>query len=132
MYKIKLIASIMVIFSLMVGTSFSDPKRINGSPLMPLAAHVKLPKHYPSYNKMLTGKITHVFKKSKVIELDGITYQFHPIHDIYTKRKGVQAALYNLKPGIKVGLEFTTYQGKNVANKIWILPGNYPTSNFAN
>ncbi len=120
----------MVIFSLMVGTSFSDTKRLNGSPVMPFVANTKLPKHYPSY-MMLSGKITKVLKKSRVIIVDGTAYTLHPVHNIYTKIKGAQATLYNLKPGMKVALEFTTYRGKKVVNKVWILPKNYPIETYA-
>lgn len=90
-------------------------------------ASTKLPKHYPSHLETV-GKITKILKKTRVIELDGTAYMLHPVHDIYTKRKGEQATLYELKPGMKVGLEFTTYQGKKAVNKVWILPKNYPST----
>ena len=115
----------------MVGSSFSDTKRINGSPIMPLGGNIKLPKHYPSY-MMPSGKITKILKKSGVIIVDGTAYKLHPLHDIYTNIKGRNATLYNLKPGMKVGLEFTAYRGKRVVHKIWILPKNYPTESYAN
>ena len=132
MYKIKLIPYIMVIFSLMVGSSFADTKLPKGypSPVMPLGVNAKLPKHYPSY-MMPSGKITKVLKQSRAIIVDGAAYKLHPVHDIYTKRKGIQATLYNLKPGMKVAFEFTTYQGKRVVHKVWILPKNYPTTQYA-
>lgn len=90
-------------------------------------AGTKLPKHYPSQLET-AGKITTIVKKTRVIELDGTAYKLHPVHDIYTKRKGIQATLHNLKAGMKVGLEFTTFQGKRVVHKVWILPRNYPST----
>ena len=127
MYKIKLIPSITIIFSLMAGIAFADakPQKYDPSSNEAFRAFIKLPKHYPS-NLKTVGKITEVLKKTKVIVLDGAAYKLHPLHDIYTTKKGRQATLYNLKPGMIVGLEFTTYQGKRAAYKVWILPKNYP------
>ena len=90
-------------------------------------AATKLPKHYPSQLDTV-GKITKVVKQKRIIELDGTAYRLHPVHEIYTKRKGRQATLYNLRTGMKVGLEFTTYQGRRAVNKVWILPKNYPST----
>ena len=112
MYRIKLIPSIMIIFSLMVGISY---------------ANTQLPKHYPSQLETV-GEITKIVKQTRVIVLDGAAYKLHPVHDIYTKIKGQQATLYNLRSGMKVGLEFTTYQGKRAVHKVWILPKNYPST----
>ena len=113
MFSIKLKSSIVLMLCLLTGIVF---------------ASTKLPKHYPS-NLRTVGEITKVVKQTRVIVLDGTAYNLHPVHDIYTKRKGRQATLYTLKPGMKVGLEFTTYQGKRAVNKIWILPKNYPSTN---
>lgn len=90
-------------------------------------AATKLPKHYPSQLETV-GKITKVLNQKRIIELDGTAYKLHPVHDIYTKRKGSQATLYNLRAGMKVGLEFTTFQGKRAVHKVWILPKNYPST----
>jgi len=117
MYKIKLIQSITIIFCLLMGTAFADTKS---------------PRPISSPSQLETsGKITKIFKKTRVIELDGTAYKLHPVHDIYTKRKGTQTTLYNLRPGMKVRLGFTTYQGKRAVHKVWILPKNFPTANHA-
>ena len=113
MFSIKLKSSITLILCLLTGIAF---------------ASIKLPKHYPT-NLETVGKITQVLKQERVIVLDGAAYKLHPVHDIYTKIKGRQATLYNLKPGMKVALEFTIYQGQRAVNKVWILPKNYPSTN---
>lgn len=119
MLSIKLKSSItLMLCCLLVGVTY---------------ASTKLPNHYPSHIK-IAGKITNIFKQTKEIELDGTSYVLHPLHDIYTKTKGRQATLYDLSPGMKVGLELTTfkgkktYQGKKVVNKVWILPKDYPST----
>lgn len=93
-------------------------------------ASTKLPKHYPSQLETV-GKITKILNQKRTIELDGMAYKLHPVHDIYTKTKGSQATLYNLRTGMKVGLEFTTFQGKRAVYKVWILPENYPSTKHA-
>lgn len=89
-------------------------------------ASTKLPKHYPS-SFDVSGTITVVLKKSRVIELDGTAYKVHPVHDIFTRSKNRKTTLYSLKPGMKIGGEFSTYQGEKVLTKIWLLPKSYTT-----
>ena len=112
MFNNKFKISITLILCLMTG--------------MAIAA-TTLPKHYPSQLDTV-GKITKILKQKRVIELDGAAYKLHPVHDIYTKRKGIQATLYDLRKGMKVALEFTVYQGRRAVNKVWILPKNYPST----
>ena len=90
-------------------------------------ASTKLPTFYPSHFE-IAGKITAVLKQARVIELDGTAYKLQPVHDIYTRRKGIQATLYDLRPGMKVGLEYTNNNGKKLFNKVWILPKDYPST----
>ena len=111
MFNNKFKISITLILCLITGIAF---------------AATKLPKHYPS-SFDISGTITKVLKKSRVIELDGTAYKLHPIHDIFTLNKNRKTTLYNLRPGMKIGGEFSTFQGKKVIYKIWILPKSYPT-----
>ena len=130
MYKIKRISSIMMIFILMLGSSFADTSRPNGSQIVPLDANTGLPSHYPTH-MMPSGKITKILKKKRVIILDGTAFKLHPVHDVFTLKKGQQATLYDLKRGMKVAFEFTTYQGNKVVHKVWMLPRTYKTKMYA-
>lgn len=115
MYKLKLIPSITVLFCLMASIAFAD---------------TRLPKHYPSSFE-ISGTITKIYNKRRIIELDKADYKLHPVHDIYTLRKNVKTILYSLKPGMKIGAKFGTFQGKRVLTDIWILPKSYTTSPHA-
>lgn len=115
MFSIKLKYSITLLLCLIAGITFAD---------------VKLPKHYPlSFD--VSGVITKVDKKRRLINLDGAEYQLHPVYDIFTKRKNIKATMYNLKKGMKIGAKIMKFKGKRVLTKIWILPKNYPTINTA-
>jgi len=111
MKNIKLTSVITLLLCLIAGTAFAAPT---------------LPKHYPT-NFEITGTITKIYKKRRIIELDNADYRVHPVHDIFTLRQNSKTTLYSLKPGMKIGGEFGIYQGKRVLIKIWILPKSYPT-----
>ncbi|MDH5601673.1 MAG: hypothetical protein OEY78_10265 [Gammaproteobacteria bacterium] len=129
MKNIKLIPGIMVIFSFMLGSTYAETPR-PGSPVIPLGTNANLPTHYPSY-MLPSGKITKTIRQSRTIVVDGTAFKLHPVHEIFTKKKGQQATIYELRPGMKVGLEFTNYKGEKVAHKVWILPKDYPTVKYA-
>jgi len=113
MLKTKFHSLITLILCLLIGVAAADTKQ---------------PNHYPS-NFDLTGTITKIDKKRRIIELDGADYKLHPVHDIYSGSSKV--TLYSLKRGMKIGGEFSTFQGKSVLSKIWVLPKNYPTTPHA-
>lgn len=115
MYKIRFQHSVTLLLCLIAGTVFASSK---------------LPKHYPSKFD-ISGTITEIIKKDKLIILDGMGYKFHPIHDIFTHKKNIKAALYELKPGMKIGGKFSIYKGKQAIYEIWILPKDYPTMKHA-
>lgn len=115
MFKIKLQSSITLLLCLIIGVAFAD---------------TMLPNHYPS-NFDLSGTITKIDNKSRIIELDGADYKLHPVHDIYTTNKKSKITLYSLKPGMKIGGQFGTFQGKKALIKMWVLPKDYPTTPHA-
>ena len=111
MFKLKYLTGISITLYLITSIAF---------------ANTLLPKHYPS-NFDVSGKITKVYSKRLIIELDKAGYYVHPVHDIYTKRKNSKLTLYNLKPGMKIGVKFSLFKGKRVISEIWTLPKSYPT-----
>lgn len=111
MFKIKLLPYITIILYLLTGIAI---------------ANTKLPKHYPS-SFDISGTITKIYKKNRIIELDGANYKLHPVHDIFTRKKKSKTTLYNLKKGMKIGGKFGIYKGGRALIEIWILPKDYPT-----
>lgn len=111
MFKLKYLTGISITLYLITSIAF---------------ANTLLPKHYPSSFE-ISGTITKVLHKRLIIELDNAAYYVHPVHDIYSMRKNSKLTLYNLKPGIKIGANFSIYKGKRVLTEIWRLPKSYPT-----
>lgn len=115
MFKIKFLTSITIMLCLLTSIAFAD---------------TKLPKHYP-LSFEISGTITNIYKKRRIIVLDKADYSVHPVYDIYTLRNKSKTTLYSLKPGMKIGGKFSVYNGKRVLTEIWILPKNYPTQPHA-
>lgn len=112
MLNTKYLSGILLMVCLMTGIAVANPT---------------LPNHYPAEFE-LTGVITNVYNDRRIIELDKADYKLHPVYNIYTLRKGVKSTLFELKPGMKIGAKYGTYQGKKVLTDLWILPKSYKTT----